>query len=67
MSEPVDTFNTEPTNVYLVTSGSGSDGDEWMLHFVCATREVAEKKIQVVGGLTAIGRTLDIEECNLEM
>ena len=30
------------TDVYLVTTGDGSDGDEWGLHDIFATKEAAD-------------------------
>lgn len=34
-----------PTHVYLVTSGDGSDGDEWQVHSIQPTESAAREWI----------------------
>ena len=53
--------------VYLLTSGDGSDGDEWCVISIHATRESAEEKREKDGWYTNIhGETYkqdwDVEE-----
>jgi len=31
--------------LYLITTGTGRDGDEWRLHKICATPEIARRHV----------------------
>jgi hypothetical protein len=38
------------SNVYLVTTGNGSDGDEWNVHGIFATQEAADTFVRGTSG-----------------
>ena len=52
--------------VYLVTSGDGSDGNEWVLHGVYTTIELANKTLEEYDTCTRRDGTTYSRGCTIE-